>query len=88
MRFVLPALPRHRHPLVRALSLLVGMAVVAVLLVCGLVVAGVLLVGGGLLLALRQWRRARTVARPAPRGGQRPQVLDGEFVVISQGRAR
>ena len=58
MRFTLPSPRRSRHPLVRALSLLVGVALVGVLLVFGLVVAGVLLVGGGLLLAVRHWTRS------------------------------
>ncbi|MEI7035737.1 hypothetical protein [Fulvimonas yonginensis] len=83
--FQLPS-PRSRHPLVRALSLLVGLAVVGVMLVFGLVVAGVLLVGGGLWLALRQWNRARAVGRAAPAAGTRPQVLEGEFVVLRHGR--
>ncbi|WP_049621875.1 hypothetical protein [Frateuria defendens] len=85
MRFVLPPLHRPRHPLARALSLLLGVAVVGVLLVFGLVVASVLLVGGGLLLAWRQWKGAGKAA-PTPRATHRPQVLEGEFVVIRDGR--
>jgi len=85
MRFVLPSPRRSRHPLVRALSLLVGLALVGVLLVFGLVVAGVLLVGGGLLLAIRQWTRGRGAQRTAT-STHRPEVLEGEFVVLRQTR--
>lgn len=82
-------LPSHRprHPFARALSLVVGVAVLGVMLVFGLFVAGVLLIGGGLWLALRQWNRARAVGRAAPAaGGARPQVLEGDFVVLREGR--
>jgi membrane protein implicated in regulation of membrane protease activity len=85
MRFVLPPLRRPRHPLARALSLLVGMALVALLLVFGLVVGGVLLIGGGALLALRYWTRGqRKVAAPSAGSNHRPEVLEGEFVVVHQ----
>jgi hypothetical protein len=86
MRFVLPSPRRPRHPLARALSLVLGVALVAVLLVFGLVVAAVLLVGGLVLLAVRQWNRARKGVRSAARAGHRPEVLEGEFVVIRQTR--
>lgn len=88
MHFVLPPLRRPRHPLARALSLLLGVAVLGVLLVFGLVVAGVLLVGGIVLLAVRQWKRGRAPARmaAAQANPQQPAVLEGEFVVIRQGR--
>lgn len=86
MRFTLPSPRRSRHPLVRALSLLVGVALVALLLVFGLVVAGVLLVGGGLLLALRHWTRKSNASGRAPRGANvhQPEVLEGEFVVLHE----
>lgn len=88
MRFVLPPMRRPRHPLARALSLLLGVAVLGVLLVFGLVVAGVLLVGGIVLLAVRQWKQGRAPARmtSAQAKPQQPAVLEGEFVVIRQGR--
>ena len=82
--FQLPS-SRSRHPLARALSLSVGIGVLGAMRVFGLVVAGVLLVGGGLWLALRQWNRARAVGRAAP-AGARPQVLEGDFVVLHEGR--
>ncbi|QRP64492.1 hypothetical protein I6J77_03270 [Rhodanobacter sp. FDAARGOS 1247] len=87
MRFSLPPLRRPRHPLARALSLVLGVAVLGVLLVFGLVVAGVLLVGGIVLLAVRQWKQGRSpVQRTASSGNGQPAVLEGEFVVIRQGR--
>ena len=87
MRFVLPASRRARHPFIRALSMLLGLAVVGVLLVFGLAVAGVLLVGGVLLLAVRQWKlRARPSVVGAARATHRAQTLEGEFVVLHEGR--
>lgn len=88
MFFALPSMRRPRHPLARALSLLLGVAVLAVLVVFGLVVAGVLLVGGIVLLAVRQWKVGRT---PSPRANThhadgQPAVLEGEFRVINEGR--
>ena len=86
MRIHLPPPRRSRHPLVRALSLLVGVAVVGVLLVFGLALAGVLLLGGGLWLAWRQWRQAHSSPTAQVRPGKpAPDVLEGEFVVIRQG---
>jgi len=85
MYFALPSLRRPRHPLARALSLLLGVVMLGVLLVFGLVVAGVLLVGGIVLLAVRQWKQGRMSAKPAAPNAQ-PAVLEGEFVVIRQGR--
>jgi hypothetical protein len=87
MRFSLPMPRRSRHPLVRALSLLVGLAVVGVLMVFGLVVAGVLLVGGAVVFALRQWSRKRAVVSPVgSRRTHQPEVIEGEFVVLHQNR--
>ena len=88
MRLVFPPIRRSRNPLVRALSLVLGLAVVGVLAVFGVVVLGVLFAGGLVFLAVRQWKlsRARMAgggARPAPKD---PDVLEGEFVVIRQGR--
>ncbi|GAA0887775.1 hypothetical protein [Rhodanobacter soli] len=85
MYFALPSLRRPRHPLARALSLLLGVAVLGVLLVFGLVVAGVLLVGGVVLLAVRQWKQGRAPAKTVASNAQ-PAVLEGEFVVVRQGR--
>lgn len=86
MAFSLHSVRRPRHPLARALSLLLGLALLSLLLVFGLVVAGVLLVGGGVLLAWRYWTaRGRIPKSATPRSGH-PQVLEGEFVVIQSGR--
>lgn len=84
MRFSMPMPRRSRHPLVRALSLLIGLAVVGVLMVFGLVVAGVLLVGGGLVFALRQWSRKRGAVSPVGRRAHQPEVIEGEYVVLRQ----
>ncbi|HEY8682127.1 MAG TPA: hypothetical protein VIM06_03075 [Rhodanobacter sp.] len=87
MYFSMPSIRRSRHPLLRALSLLIGVALIGVLLVFGLVVASVLLVGGGLLLIWRQWKHGRMPAQSAAAGApHQPAVLEGEFVVIQQGR--
>lgn len=87
MYFSMPTMRRSRHPLARFLSLLIGVAVMGVLLVFGLVVASVLLVGGGLLLALRQWKVSRNATEPAQAdAAHQPTVLEGEFVVIRQHR--
>ncbi|WP_426702064.1 hypothetical protein ACPPVV_03360 [Rhodanobacter sp. Col0626] len=87
MHFSMPSMRRSRHPLVRVISLLLGVALIALLLVFGLAVAGVLLVGGVILLAVRQWKQARVPAKSAAaNAGHQPTVLEGEFVVIQQGR--
>ena len=86
MRFSLPMPRRSRHPLVRALSLLLGLAVVGVLMVFGLVVAGVLLVGGAVVFAVRQWSRKRAAMSPAGHRVHKPEVIEGEFVVLHQTR--
>ena len=85
MRFSMPMPRRSRHPLVRALSLIVGLALVGVLMVFGLVVAGVLLIGGSLVFALRHWSRSRATASVAGRPHQ-PEIIEGEFVVLDQRR--
>jgi hypothetical protein len=76
---------RSRNPLARALSLVIGIALVGVLLVFGLVVASVLLVGGAIVLALRQWNR-RNKPIPAAARPQSSEVIEGEFVVLQQRR--
>jgi hypothetical protein len=88
MHFSLPSMRRPRNPLARILSLLIGVAVIGVMLVFGLVVAGVLLVGGIVLLALRrptQGSGARVGSTPASRA-RKPDVLEGEFVVVPRGQ--
>ncbi|HXP01079.1 MAG TPA: hypothetical protein VN813_11265 [Luteibacter sp.] len=86
MRFVFPPIRRSRNPLVRALSLVLGLAVVGVLLVFGVVVLGVLMAGGLVFLAVRQWKLAhgRVAGAAQPAAAKDPNVLEGEFVVIRQ----
>jgi hypothetical protein len=89
MRFVFPPIRRSRNPLIRALSLVAGLALLGVLLVFGVVVLGVLVAGGLVFLAVRQWKLARAgltgSARPsASRKAKDPNVLEGEYVVIRQ----
>lgn len=87
MVVTLPLLRRSRNPLVRAVSLLLGVALIGLLLLFGLAVAGVLLVGGGLWLVWRQWQLRRAMAHaPTAPAGPPPDVLEGEFVVIRQDR--
>lgn len=76
---------RSRNPLARALSLVLGIALVGVLLVFGLVVASVLLFGGAVVLALRQWNR-RGKAAPVTARAQSSEVIEGEFVVLQRSR--
>ena len=85
MRFALPTFGRSRHPLVRALSMLVGLALIAVLFVFGLMIAGVLLTVGVVLLARRQWNLRHAMRGAATgTGASRPEVLEGDFVVLGQ----
>jgi hypothetical protein len=89
MSFVFPPIRRSRNPLVRALSVVAGLAVLGVLLVFGVVVIGVLLAGGLVFLAVRQWKLTRNGAPRASQPSaahapQDPKVLEGEFVVIHQ----
>jgi hypothetical protein len=86
MRFSLPSMRRSRHPLARALSLLLGMALIGLLLVFGLVVAGVLMVGGVMLLAWRYWTNSNRLAPGSTRREHQSQVLEGEFVVLHHNR--
>jgi len=83
----MPLSRRPRHPLLRALSLVVGLAVLGVLAVFGLMVAGVLLVGGALFMLWRHWQLARTPAAARPTTTQATDVLEGEFVVIREGHS-
>lgn len=86
MHFQLPSPRRSRHPFARVLSLLLGAAVLGVLLVFGLAVAGVLLIGGTLWLAWRQWKLSRAPRAQTPTAPPASNVLEGEFVVIHEGR--
>lgn len=85
---MLLAFPSNKsmHPLLRAVSLLLGLALLGLLLFFGLVAAGILLVGGGVLLAWRQWKKLRSPPGKAGTGAATPPVLEGEFVVLSSER--
>lgn len=86
MRVVLPLMHRRRHPLIQALSVVLGLFVVGVVMVFGLVVAGVLMAGGALWLAWRQWKHGRTPAAGPTGQARQPEVLEGEYVVIRNSR--
>jgi len=77
---------KSQHPLLRAASMLLGLALLGLLLFFGLVAAGVLLVGGGVLLGWRQWKKLRARPGAARPGSSGPPVLEGEFVVLSSER--
>ena len=79
--------PARLVPVTPKMRICGSVALIGVLLVFGLIVAGVLLIGGGVLLAVRQWKHSRAPAKSAaPNATHQPTVLEGEFVVIQQGR--
>lgn len=83
MTFHLQSVRRPRNPVLHALSLLLGLALLGLLLVFGLAIAGVLLVGTGLLLAWRWWRGRHRVSAPTSAAHRNaPHVLEGEFKVV------
>lgn len=84
MTFTFPPIRRSRNPLVRALSLIIGLAVVGVLMVFGVVVLAVLVIGGGAFLVWRQWKLRH---QPRPATAVRGDVLEGEFVVLDRQHA-
>jgi hypothetical protein len=55
-------------------------------MVFGLVVAGVLLVGGAVVFALRHWSRKRATVSSVGGRAHKPEVIEGEFVVLHQTR--
>ena len=80
----MPMPHRPRHPLLRVLSFVLGLAALGVLAVFGLMVAGVLLVGGAVFMLWRHWKLARTSAAARPAQPRSTDVLEGEFVVIRE----
>ncbi|MHC1480894.1 hypothetical protein ACYJW8_11610 [Frateuria aurantia] len=87
MRYNLPSLRRARHPLTRLISGLLGIAAAAVMLVFGVVAIAVLLAGGVLFVVWRYWnRRPAAASVQAGTSTRAPKIIDGEFVVIRQGR--
>ncbi len=86
MRYNLPPLRRPRHPLTRIASGLLGLAAAAVMLVFGMVAIAVLLAGGAMFVVWRYWNRSRA-GQPGPTASARPaKIIEGEFVVVRQGR--
>ena len=86
MHLLVSPLLRSRHPLVRIVSVLLGLALLGLLLFFGLLAAGVLLVGGCVLLLWRYWTRARHATFGKATDAPKPQVLEGEFVVLRNER--
>ena len=84
MRMFMFPMRHHRHPLLRLLAAVIGIAALGFLFVFGLLAMATLLVVGVIMLALRQWRvhrgtqdALRTDMPPPP-----PGVIEGEFVVV------
>jgi hypothetical protein len=76
------ALRPPRHPLLRAVLALGGLALLGAFAAFGVVVAAIVLAGFGLR---RVWRNAR-IARPAA-APREVGVIDGEFTVVSKPHA-
>jgi hypothetical protein len=82
MRFVLFPPSRHRHPLVHALAVLLGLALISMLLVFGVFVGAAILGVGAILLTLRMLLGRRTATSATQNSPT--QVLEGEYVVIQR----
>lgn len=79
--------PRARHPLARLLAAVLGAAALLVLIAFGLFAAAALIVGGAVVLVLKALLRPTpgvAPARPATPSG----VIEGEFKVVGDTRAR
>ena len=81
--------PRTRNPLVRLLALVIGAAALVVVVAFGLFAAAALVVGGAIVLLMKALTRPSPnvrapSARPAAVGG----VIEGEFKVVDDTRAR
>lgn len=70
-----PRLPRH--PLLRLLVLVAGAVLLAGLVTAGLLVGTTLVAVGALTLLARRW------LGPRSRGSSDPDVIEGEFTVVS-----
>lgn len=69
--------PFPRHPLLRALALLVGAVLLAGLVAAGLLVGVVVVAIAALVLLVRRWLHGRR-QRPVD-----PSVIEGEFTVVA-----
>ena len=77
---------RARHPLVRLLALVVGVAVLLVVLAFGFFAALALAIGGAIVVlfnALR-WAPQRAAPSAAPPPPTPPGVIEGEFKVVRE----
>lgn len=85
MAAVLFRLPRTRHPLLRALSVVLGLVVISVTLVFGFFLVVGLAAVGAAIWAVRQIGKspANTAAAPPPRPTP-VGVIEGEFVVVRE----
>lgn len=85
MAAVLFRLPRTRHPVLRALSVVLGLVVIGVTLVFGFFLVLGLAAIGAAIWAARQIGKspAATPAAPPPRPAPAG-VIEGEFVVVRE----
>ncbi|HVT33926.1 MAG TPA: hypothetical protein VHE32_14865 [Rhodanobacteraceae bacterium] len=80
---------RARHPLMRLVAIVAGAAALAVVVAFGLVVAAALVVGGAaVLLAKALTRPSPGVATPPPSPDAAGGIIEGEFKVVADTRAR
>jgi hypothetical protein len=70
-----------RNPLLRALALLAGAVITAVLVTLGLLVGAMVIAGATVALLVRRWF-GRKPARESD-----PSIIEGEFTVVSPRRA-
>ena len=75
---------RARHPLVRLLALVIGVAVLLVLLAFGFFAALALAIGGAVVVLLNALRAPQRPARAAPAAEAPTGVIEGEFKVVRE----
>ena len=91
MRFVLNSIPpRSHHPLIKALTLLLGLALFGGFLTFGLgilifslITSAIVLVISGAWIALHTWRLKRA-ARKWKKTAHQGKILEGEFIVVER----
>jgi hypothetical protein len=77
--------PRPRHPLLRLLAAVVGLAALLVLLAFGLFAAVAIAIGGALVLFANALRSSRGADAP-PAAASPAGVIEGEFKVVQEPR--
>lgn len=90
MRFSSLFPSRSLHPLLRALLLVAGAALMAFLVIFGAMAMLAVAAAGGAWLSIQRWR-ARHGRDPAPAAHARAQprrVLEGEYVVVDRPNPR